>query len=582
MSEPVTSTYVYSGKVKPETVDAAKKAYETYKSDRASMIERVRDAEVFYRGYYSGTAAHYKRHMHTETPFIFSCIENAAAVAAESYPVPNILEREPAGTAAAEALSKILPVQFEMSKFSAVWKKNTMNKLKYGTAIYGIFYNSQTEELDIRGIDITDIYVDMHLENIQDSRFLFIAAVIENDALKKQYPEFAELFCDDSEVEGLTGSYKQEGKTQVLDCYYHNEDGKLHLMKLCKDTIIQATEDMDGYENGLYDHGMYPVVFDVLYAEKDCPFGFGMIDIGKSVQIEIDKLDRAITYNIMVSSKPRYLAKRNGGINADEFADLENAIVYYEGDGESIKAIEGQQIAQQFIDHREKKIDELKETLANRDFQQGQTSGGVTAASAIQTLRETGEKRSRKMTDDSYDAYKEIVYMSIELIRQFYDDTRTYRIEDETGGRTFMDFSNELMLAADADADGGYRPVQFDIEVIPQQENPYTREMNNNTILTLWSSGFFLPQNFDVATIALQLMNFDGSGKLISKLSELSQKQQQQMPQQQMPQQPSGQGDGLVPVDISGGKADMKSPQQKINPGSFNELVPIPITGGAI
>ena len=38
------------------------------------------------------------------------------------------------------------------------------------------------------------------------------------------------------------------------------------------------------------------------------------------------------------------------------------------------------------------KIEELKETSGNRDFSQGSTASGVTAASAIAALQEAGSK----------------------------------------------------------------------------------------------------------------------------------------------------------------------------------------------
>ncbi|MGM9937166.1 MAG: hypothetical protein ACI38A_07455 [Candidatus Ornithomonoglobus sp.] len=562
----------YSGKVSEELRLRAIKAYSTYKADRAALIARIKDNEQFYRNYYSRSVIELKKDMHAETPFIFSCIENAAADAAESYPVPNVLEREPEGTEAAEALSKIIPVQFDRSKFKTVYKENVMNKLKYGTAVYGVFYNADTEEIDIRSIDITDIYVDMHIDNVQDSSFMFISAVIDNDKLKEWYPKYKDLFCDDSDVDAITGSHRYDDKTQVLDCYYKKPDGTMHMMKLCKDTIIEATEDMEGYEDGLYNHGKYPVVFDVLYSEKDSPFGFGMLDIGKALQVEIDRLDKAITENIVTAAKPRYLAKRSGGINEKEFADFNTQIVHYEGDTDALQEIKTNQIDDQFINYRSIKIDELKEVLSNRDFQQGQTSGNVTAASAIQTLRETGEKRSRKMNDDSYDAYKEIVYMTIELMRQFYDSDRVFRIENDSGRKEFVSFGSGTMYSSE-------KPIQFDVEVVPQQENPYTREMNNNTILTLWNSGFFLPQNFDVAVMALQHMSFNGSNKLIGDISDLSQQMQQQA-QAQQTAPAEAESDELIPIGNtdSGG---MQGAAQTVNPSDMSDLIPLEITGGA-
>ena len=504
----MTAEFIYTGRVPEATRSAALRCYETYRSDRESYIARVRDNERYYRSFYERSSEGLVRRKDCSTPLLFACIDNAAADASSSYPVPHILERDPAGTEAAESLSKLLPVQLDMCRFRQIYNANMHSKLKFGTAIYGVFYDGASRSIDIRAVDIMDIYIDMHLKNVQDSRFMFISAAVDNDILKEQYPQFARLFSGDCEIEGIASSYKLTNRCEVLDCYYKKSDGTVHMMKLCKGTIIEATEDMDGYGNGLYDHGLYPVVIDNMYPIEDCPFGFGMLDIGKATQIQIDKLDNAITKNVMITARQRYFSKRSSGINIEEFSDIDRDIVSIEGDiEEAAKPILTSSLTANPIVHRENKKSELKELLANRDFQQGQTTGGVTAASAIKALRETGEKRSRKMIARSYDAYKELIYMTIELIRQFYDDERTFRVDSGNGKKEFIAFSNRSMKRSG-----------FDIEVIPQAEDPLTQEQQNETALTLWNAGFFLPQNLEPARIVLKSMDFKGKGQLINDI----------------------------------------------------------------
>ena len=175
------------------------------------------------------------------------------------------------------------------------------------------------------------------------------------------------------------------------------------------------------------------------------------------------------------------------------------------------------------ITHREFKKEELKEILANRDFQQGSTSGGVTAASAIQTLQQAGEKRTRALVNDTYDAYKRIVYMMIEIMRQFYDKERTYRITDEMGQKQFAALCNSMMYKEEWTDEGvALSKIIFDIDVIPQRENPYSREVMNETIMTFYNSGMLAPQNAAMSITALKNMNFDGKERLISDLQKLS------------------------------------------------------------
>ena len=520
------SQYTYSGKVPLSLITDALEAFRTYKSDREPFIARVRDNEAFYRRSYERMFPDINSNMSCDTPFIFAAIENCRADAIDNFPSANIIEREAEGSTVAELLSKVIKTQLEVCDYKSVYKENVRNKLKYGTAIYGVFYDDTKKCIDIKSIDISDIYVDMNICDVQESRFLFISSAVENDVLRERYPHLKDLFSGDTVIDTLTGSHTLKDRTCVLDCYYKKSDGSVHLLKLANETVIAATEDMAGYEKGLYSHGKYPVVFDVLYPSGHSPFGFGMIDIGKNTQVSINKLDDAIEMNIMCASKPRYLSKRNGGINEEEFCDASKSIVHYEGDTDSIRAIDHITINEYFLSHRERKKEELKEILANRDFQQGGTTGGVTAASAIETLRQAGEKRSRAIINDTYDSFKAVIQMVIELMREFYTQKRAYRIYDSNGQRAFAEFSNAMMYTPCVDDEGvGTKELMFDIDVTIQRENPYSRENVNNTMLNLWSKGIFAPDNYETAVVTLKNMQFDGKEKLIADLQSLYEKE---------------------------------------------------------
>lgn len=538
MNENIQGLYAYHGKLELSFINDAIKAYHDYKAEKEPLMQRIRDNEKFYRDGYTRLSGLLKKAPMINTPLVFSSIENACATASENFPDINILEREPDGSDAADLLSKLIPVELDYCDFKGIYKNNFRTKCKFGTSVYGIFYNEAADNVDIRSIDIQNIYCDMHVPDVQDSRFLFITAAVDNAYLKEVYPEYKALFTGDASMEHYIENYQLSNRTEVIDCYYKKPDGTLHMMKLCRNTVISATEDMEGYEHGLYDHGLYPVVFDVCFPVENTPFGFGFIDIGKSTQIQIDKLDKAITKNIMVNAVPRTFVKKQSGVDERAFNDLEVSMIKYEGDGSGIIPIQLSQINQYYVNYREIKKDELKELLANRDFQQGATSGGVTAASAIETLAQAGEKRSRSMIDDSYNAFKQVITQFIELIRQFYNDKRTFRTTSDTGKKTFLDFSNEMMAKADIQPDGSYRyePIIFDVDIIPQRENQFTRETLNNTIVTLWGQQLFNPQNYDTAMIVLKAMSFDGKEQLISAPNQTAE---------------SGTGNDLVGIDLN-------------------------------
>lgn len=553
----------YGGKLKPEFIAKALRVYRKYKGDKEGLNKRITDNNKWYKASYARTINTETNETEPATAFIFSAIENKYADAIDNFPVPNLLEREPSDTKTAKLLSQIIPVQLDMSGFKRVYKRNWRSKLKHGTAVYGVFYNEQSKDIDIRSVDVMSIYCDMHIQDVQDSQFLFIVNAVENETLRMEYPMFSALFHGDASVESYSGAHSLEDRTEIVDCYYKKADGTLHMIKFAGETVIDATEDTEGYENGLYEHGMYPVIFDVLYPEEDCPFGFGIVDVIRNPQQYVDKLDGIIIKNALLSGKHRYLIKDNGKINEKEFCDYSKDIVHVAGDVDetNVRPIQANSLSNFIIEHRLTKVNEMKEVVGNRDFQQGATSNGVTSGAAITTLQQTGQKLSRSVIDDSYDAYKSLVIMIIELMREFYDEERVYRITNEAGETEFAEFNNSMLITETATRDvfgfpidTEYKRTEFDISIIPQRENPFTKEANNQTMLGLWNAGFFNPQNFDVSIIALQSMNFDGKEKVIEQLKEL-QEQMKQAAAEQNAQAGAEvlNGDELVPVGMYGG-----------------------------
>lgn len=575
----------YSGKLKPDFIAKAYQQYQRYMSDMAAWREKVKENDKWYKCNYSRPLAAGANEPAPATAFISSAIFSRYADYIDNYPTPNVLERRPEDTETAKKLRDIIPIILELSEFKKKYKRNCYNKMKNGSGIYGVFYDEVNKAVQISVVDVLDFYCDIHCDDIQDSQYIFVRNAVDNQWLKAQYPQYADLFEGDCTIEGREGNYTSNDRTEVLDCYYKKPDGTVHMMKMIKESmVIDATEDRQGYENGLYNHRLYPFIIDTMYPDDDNIMGFSLIDITRNPQMYIDKLDAAILKNAMLSSHPRWLIKDNGGINKREFTDMSNEVISSAADVDekNIRMFQVNSLPTFVREHRERKIDELKEIAGSRDWQTGGTAKGVTAASAIEALQSTGQKLSRANIDDTYDSYRQLVYMVIELMRQFFTTPETYRITNENGKKEFIKFSNKEMYSNKVDAfgseTGSTRKAEYDVQVIPQKENPFTRETNNQTINALWTAGYFVPDNMKLSIMALKCMHFDGKDQLIEMMQEYiddmeqQQAQQQQMQMLQQEQQPQEdtaqtaagpQGD-LIPIAETAPEADLSQPSDLI------------------
>ena len=541
--------YEYRGNVRSEFIDKAKGCLARYEADKQALVERVQDNISIYRQEYACMYNDKKNRTDPKSAFILSAVEVKKADFSDNYPVPNLLAREQSDEEAARILSQVVPAILDSTDFKKVYKEHSLQKIKKGTGIYGVFYNQAKENIEICELDLLNVFCDMHVRDVQDSEFLFIVEYVSNGLLREKYPKAQELFSGDVTREGYIGVNKTVAlpdKTKIIDCYYKKNDGTVHLIKLCKGYVIEATEDLPGYEEGIYRHGEYPVVFDCFYPDDDSPFGFGIIDVAKGSQQYIDRLDSAILKNCFRSGTPKTIVSKDSGINIDDFADDSKEIIEaHDLNENTYRVVEKRPLPAEVINHRNSKI--------NRDFPQGGTSNGVVSGSALQVLQEAGDKLSRSQIDDSYQAYKKLITLCIENMREFFTEEKVYRITNDLGAKEYVKFSNKMLMGEVVQRDAlGFvlekkpKKVEFDISVIPQRQNLYKRETNNQTVTQLWQMGFFNPQNVDISIIALKAMNFDGRDSLIQSLTELKSKQEEMQALMAMQGGASGAGMEMV------------------------------------
>ena len=151
----------------------------------------------------------------------------------------------------------------------------------------------------------------------------------------------------------------------------------------------------------------------------------------------------------------------------------------------------------------------MKFSKVNSYLPLGSSSGGVTAASAIERLQEAGAKFSRDGIENSCRACAAICALEIELIRQFYDSERIFRTVGENGEEEYVNFS-----ASSLSGNEEGRVPYFDIEIKTRKRTPTERQLLNNFAKELYDSGAFEDQNISQTLIMLSMMDFDGIGDL--------------------------------------------------------------------
>ncbi len=483
----------------------------SYRSARASLESRLIENEEWWR------MRHCDRNKTTPSAWLFNSIINKHADAMDSIPTCTCLPREEKDKAAASALDKILPCILEETGFEETYSSAWYEKLKSGTACYGVFWNPSLDmglgNIDIHSVDLLNLFWEPGITDLQDSRNVFHIELWDNDTLSARYPQLGDSLSAPS-VDISRYIYDEtidtSDKSAVVDWYYKKRTGTktaVHYCKFVNNTLLYASENDPLYsERGFYDHGKYPFILDNLYPIKGSPCGFGLIDAMKGTQKEIDTLGSAIVKNAKMSAGRRFFVRADGALNEKEYADWDKPFVHYTGSGDpnsSIMPISIPSLSPICVSILQQKIEEIKETSGNRDFAQGSVSGGVTAYNAIAALQEAGSKNTRDMITASYRAFQQICHMTIELIRQFYTLPRYFRITGKNG-MEFASIEGSMLTA----------PV-YDIKVKAHRKTSYSRAAANELACRLYEMGIFTPGNEAASEICLSMMDFDGRDEML-------------------------------------------------------------------
>lgn len=535
-----------------EQVQAAQLTLNRYKEGKANLEKRIVDNEQWYKLRHWECMRAKSEDVQPTSAWLFNCIANKHADAMDNFPSPNILPREEGDKAEAEMLTSIVPVILDQCEFEQTYSDVQNYKLKTGTGVYGVFWDKSKlnglGDVSIRKVDIINLFWESGITDIQKSRHLFHVELADNDLLIGAYPQLQGKLGNatmDITKYIYDDTVDTNNKSVVVDWYYKKQMGGrtvLHYCKYVNDEVLFATENDPNFaERGWYDHGMFPFVFDALFPTEGTPTGFGYIDVGKVAQEYIDRGNQAIMKNMLANAKPRHFIRNDGSVNEEEYADTTKDFIHVDGNlgQDSILPVQGKPLNDIYVKVIDNKIDELKETTGNRDISTGGTTSGVTAASAIAAMQEAGSKLSRDNNKASYRAFRKLCLMVIELIRQFYDMPRCFRIMGENGAARFVQYSNAgiqpQMQGMEMGVDMGFRLPLFDIEVTAQKQSPYSKMSQNELALQFYQAGFFNPQMADQALACLDMMDFDRKHFIMQKISENGGMYQQMlMMQQQM------------------------------------------------
>ena len=541
----------------PEEVRRAGETLRAYRRGKQTLERRIIDGEQWWKlRHWEATGHGGDGDPRPVSGWLVNVCLAKHADAMDAYPEGLCLPREPGDRDEAAVLSDILPVVLDGCDYEKVWSDCWWYKLKHGASCKGIFWDpgrlGGLGDVTIRRVDLLNLFWEPGVTDIQKSRNVFCTELRDKDLLEAEYPQLrgrlggsglgqARYLYDDT--------VDTTDKAVVVDWYYKRRRGGrtvLHYAKFCEGALLFSSENEAAaaressenvpipYENGWYDHGKYPFVFDVLFPQEGSPAGFGYIALCRSAQEQIDLMNNAILKNTLAAATPRWFIRNDGAVNEAEYLDLRQPFIHTNaGLGQdSILPVSVQGLSDVYVSCLNNKIGELKEVSGNRDVANGGTASGVTAASAIAAMQEQAGKLSRDQIQQSYRAFREELLLVIELMRQFYDAPRQFRITGRLGEPHFVTFDNSGLVqqsqGVEFGVDMGRRTPLFDIQVAAQRQSSYAKAVYNELGIQLYQLGFFNPDMAEQALGCLEIMDFEGREAMMARIARAAAARQAQ------------------------------------------------------
>lgn len=488
-----------------------------------------------------------------------STFNNCVADQIDNMPEAILMPERPELTAVSEDMNDALRFVLAANDFETFYKRRVEDFIGIGTAVTQIAWDPDMDygrgNIAVIRYPVESFLWDPLAEDIQDARALMKVSWHPVSWYAAHFPKQAPYIRpEDGLHEGVgvllaqeDADTTEEARAMLIEYWYRLYDAKTKQYSI--NVAYAAGGALLSIHESIYRHGMYPFVLDVFTPIEGFPVGDGLIQELAPMMRTINRLNRYIDVNLRFSSKGRLLIRRNSGIDKDALADWSKDIIEGDNiDGANLKWLTHEpfngMVTQQMLQMQT----DLKMDSGQNQFTRGETAGGVTAAAAINSLQEAGNKQSRMRTNVLNQGFKYMVKQILWLMSQFYDKKRKALIVGSLGQQREVEMSPEHLFGIGKKGNT-LPPPPYTVQVQVQKRNPLQVQAQNELFLQAYSMAAQANSFFPLSTL-FELMNVDGKEKILPVLKQNDKTMETLKQQQEQIQQLTGMLTNLQKVNM--------------------------------
>lgn len=445
----------------------------------------------------------------------------------DNMPEARMLPERPDLAEVAEDLTDVTTWVLAHNAFEAKHRARVEDCFGVGTAVMQIAWDPDMDygegNIAVLRWPVEAFLWDPAAETLQEARALYKVSWHPLSWYKQHYPDaYKYIGSEDGQFHGVgvpeamedARQGSDEEKAMLLEYWFRLYDAKNRRYTI--NVAYLAGGALLDYAENVYAHGLYPFVGDVYSKIEGAPVGDGMVDELVTMMRYINRYGAYIDMNLRMSAKGRLLADRNAGIDLDALADWSKDIVLGNRiDPSALQWLQTQpftgMVTQQMIQLQT----DLKQDSGQNQFTRGETTGGVTAASAISSLQEAGGKVSRLRTHGLNQGFKEIVEQIMWLISQFYNEERVVYITGRSDkANREVKISRKAIYGDKLPRGKALPPPPFSVQVQVQRRNPLRVQAQNELFMQMYSMAAQGGQLFPLSVL-LELLQVDGKERIL-------------------------------------------------------------------
>lgn len=521
----------------PDLASEVKTIFDEFKNAYASEWDRLDENEKYYRcEHWDIVSVEDEKEPKPVTPVVQSAVENIKSDLMDHYPEAIIRPESPEDEQIAKILQEIIRQNHDAANYKKEWWKLSHDLLVGGYMVQETGYDDELNN-GLGGaynyaVNAHNIMFDPLASEVQDGRAVIKFEQRSLKWLNEHYPakapfaadEYTDLHTQDDHL-----SIDTQKRALLIEYWWREyEDGRyrVHMAKMCGNKILEDSREVR--PEGYYAHGKYPFTVTPLFMRKDSCLGYGLVDMFKSQQLYSDKLNQIVMKNALMASRNKLLVTESSGFDIGDLSDWSKDV--HQGDTlNGVTWFSTPPLPAYILSYIQQIQESIRTESGANSFSQGNTSGGVTAASAISALQEMSSKRSRMAANQMMEAYKEAVRMEVELEREFNLLPRDVFVKDDDGRKVKQTFDASML--SHTTQSGNDIPIEFSISIKVQRENRWSVIAHNELMLQMVQLGVLQPQQ------AVELMEFEGKESVQARGAQA---QQAAMAQQQQMQQIQG------------------------------------------